>query len=165
MPTSPLFLMLCFGRGECQTPQAVRFVLTAIGLVAAGAMASAQKPSAGKTAPKANKTVTLVGCVQKGRTPNQFTLSDESGKYVVTGARIGRYLGVRVEIGGISDTSRFKVKGGLWPTANVAGQAGAMDPARAAMAAQPGGPASATGDVDLPRVVVKSVRTLDGRCG
>ena len=134
-------------------------------LVMAGAMASAQKTSADKTATKANKTLTLVGCVEKGATPNQFTLSDESGKYVVTGARIGRYVGLRVEIAGVSDNSRFKVKGGLWPTANVAGQAGAIDPARAAMAAQPGGPASATGDVDLPRVVVKSVRPLDARCG
>jgi hypothetical protein len=101
----------------------------------------------------------------KGATPNQFTLSDESGKYVVTGARIGRYVGLRVEIAGVSDTAKFKVKGGLWPTPNVAGQAGAIDPARAAMAAQPGGPASATGEVDLPRVVVKSVRALDSKCG
>jgi len=129
-------------------------------------MASAQKPSVDKTATKPSKTLTLVGCVEKGSTPNQFTLSDDqSGKYVVTGARIGRYVGLRVEIAGISDNSRFKVKGGLWPTPNIAGQAGAIDPARAATAAQPGGPASATGDVDLPKVVVKSVRALDSKCG
>jgi hypothetical protein len=129
-------------------------------------MASAQKPSVDKTATKPSKTLTLVGCVEKGNTPNQFTLSDDqSGKYVVTGARIGRYVGLRVEIAGISDNSRFKVKGGLWPTPNIAGQAGAIDPARAATAAQPGGPASATGDVDLPKVVVKSVRALDSKCG
>jgi len=128
-------------------------------------MASAQKPSVDKTATKPSKTLTLVGCVEKGNTPNQFTLSDDqSGKYVVTGARIGRYVGLRVEIAGVSDNSKFKVKGGLWPTANVAGQAGAIDPARAAVAAQPGGPASATGEVDLPKVVVKSVRALDARC-
>jgi hypothetical protein len=139
--------------------------MTAFCLVAAGAIASAQKPSADKTATKTNKTLTLVGCVEKGNTPNQFTLSDDqSGKYVVTGARIGRYVGLRVEIAGVSDNSKFKVKGGLWPTANVAGQAGAIDPARAAVAAQPGGPASATGEVDLPKVVVKSVRALDARC-
>lgn len=139
--------------------------MTAFCLLTAGAFASAQKPSADKTAAKTNKTLTLVGCVEKGGTPNQFTLSDErSGKYLVTGARIGRYVGMRVEIAGTSDNSRFTVKGGLWPTANVAGQAGAIDPVRAAVAAQPGGPASATGDVDLPRVVVKSVRTLDARC-
>lgn len=143
----------------------MRVLMTALCLVTAGAMVSAQKPSADKTATKANKTLTLVGCVERGATPNQFTLSDESGKYVVTGARIGRYVGLRVEIAGVSDNSKFKVKGGLWPTANVAGQAGAIDPARAAMAAQPGGPASATGEVDLPRVVVKSVRPLDARCG
>jgi hypothetical protein len=139
--------------------------MTAFCLVTAGAIGSAQKPSADKTATKASKTLTLVGCVEKGNTPNQFTLSDDqSGKYVVTGARIGRYVGLRVEIAGVSDNSKFKVKGGLWPTANVAGQAGAIDPARAAVAAQPGGPASATGEVDLPKVVVKSVRALDARC-
>ena len=143
----------------------MRGFMTAFCLVTAGAIASAQKPSADKTATKANKTLTLVGCVEKGNTPNQFTLSDDqSGKYVVTGARIGRYVGLRVEIAGVSDNSKFKVKGGLWPTANVAGQAGAIDPARAAVAAQPGGPASATGEVDLPKVVVKSVRALDARC-
>jgi hypothetical protein len=132
---------------------------------AAGVVASAQKTSTDKAPAKPNRTLTLVGCVEKGSTPNQFTVSDEqSGKYVVSGARIGRYVGLRVEIAGVSDNSRFKVKGGLWPTANVAGQAGALDPARAAVAAQPGGPSAATGDVDLPKVVAKSVRTLDARC-
>jgi hypothetical protein len=141
-------------------------VMTALCLTAAGAIAWAQKPSDDKTSAKSNKTVTLVGCVEKGSAPNQFTISDDaSGKYVVTGARIGRYLGQRVEIAGLSDNARFKVKGGLWPSPNVAGQAGAMDPARAAVAAQPGGPSSATGDVDLPKVTVKSVRALDARCG
>jgi hypothetical protein len=150
---------------ERRQPRAVRALMTAMCLVTAGASASAQKPSADKSATKVNKTLTLVGCVEKGNTPNQFTLSDdESGKYVVTGARIGRYVGLRVEIAGVSDNPRFKVKGGLWPTANVAGQAGAIDPARAAVAAQPGGPASATGEVDLPKIVVKSVRALDARC-
>ncbi len=139
--------------------------MTALCLVTAGAIALAQKPSADKAAAKTNKTVTLVGCVEKGSAPNQFTLADEeSGKYVVTGSRIGRYVGQRVEIAGISDSSKFKVKGGLWPTANAAGQAGAIDPVRAAMAAQPGGPSSATGEVDLPKVTVKSVRALDARC-
>lgn len=139
--------------------------MTALCLVTAGAMASAQKPSADKTATKTNKALTLVGCVEKGSTPNQFTLSDErSGKYLVTGARIGRYVGLRVEIAGIADNAKLQVKGGLWPTPNVAGQAGAIDPARAAVAAQPGGPSAATGDVDLPKVVAKSVRTLDAKC-
>lgn len=139
--------------------------MTALCLVTAGAMASAQK-SADKAAAKTNRTLTLVGCVERGSLPNQFTLADEeSGKYFVTGARIGRYVGQRVEIAGISDNSKFKVKGGLWPTPNAAGQAGAIDPVRAAMAAQPGGPYSATGQVDLPKVTVKSVRALDSRCG
>ena len=141
-----------------------RRFLAALCLATVGAVASAQTPS-DKAASKSNKVVTLVGCVERGSAPNQFTLSDgHARKYLVTGSRIGRYVGLRVEIAGISDKSRFKVNGGLWPTPNVAAQAGAMDPAQAAMAAQPGGPSSATGDFDLPRVVVKSVRTLDGAC-
>ena len=144
----------------------LRTFMAALCLLTAGAMASAQRSSSDKAAEKPNKTVTLVGCVEKGSAPNQFTLADEqSGKYLVTGARIGRYVGQRVQIAGISDNSKFKVKGGLWPTPNAAGQAGAIDPVRAAMDAQPGGPSSATGEVDLPKVNVKSVRLLDARCG
>src|SRR5688572_11138044 len=90
--------------------RAVRAFMAALCVVTAGAIASAQKPPADKAAAK-NRTLTLVGCVEKGSAPNQFTLADEeSGKYVVTGARIGRYVGQRVEIAGISDNSRFKVK-------------------------------------------------------
>ena len=148
-----------------RTSKAVGVPLSASRESAVATSAVSTRFSADKSATKVNKTLTLVGCVEKGNTPNQFTLSDdESGKYVVTGARIGRYVGLRVEIAGVSDNPRFKVKGGLWPTANVAGQAGAIDPARAAVAAQPGGPASATGEVDLPKIVVKSVRALDARC-
>jgi hypothetical protein len=143
----------------------LRTFMAVLCLLTAGAIASAQKPSADKAA-KSNRTVTLVGCVEKGSAPNQFTLADEqAGKYLVAGNRIGRYVGQRVEIAGISDNSKFKVKGGLWPSPNAAGQAGAIDPVRAAMDAQPGGPSSATGEVDLPKVNVKSVRLLDARCG
>lgn len=145
----------------------LRAFMATLCLLTADAMASAQKPSGDKAAAKTNKTLTLVGCVEKGSAPNQFTLADEqSGKYLVAGGRIGRYVGQRVEIAGISDNSKFKVKGGLWPSPNAAGQAGAIDPVRAAMDAQPGGPSSATGtEVDLPKVNVKSVRLLDARCG
>ena len=134
-------------------------------VVAAAAIASAQKPASTKADAQAIKTLTLTGCVEKGSTPNQFTVSDEhSGKYQVTGGRMGRYVGQRVEIAGISDPSKLKVKGGLWPSPNAAAQAGAMDPTRAAVAAQPAGPASGTGDVDLPTLAVKSVRALARGC-
>lgn len=136
-------------------------------LVASSSLSmSAQQPStqSDKKA-AAPKTLTLTGCVERGQTPNSYTVEDDvNGKYSVSGNGINKYLGKRVEIAGVPGSTRLKVKGGLWPTPNAAGQAGAMDPVKAAIAAQPGGGATGTGDVDLPTLKVKSVRTLDGGC-
>ena len=126
---------------------------------------AASPPASDKTDKNVPKTVTLSGCVAKGNgQPNQITLDDQqNGKFQLSGNRIGRYLGRRVEIAGTADTSRLKIKGGLWPTPNAAAQ-GAMDPVRAAIASQPGGGSSGTGDADLPSFKVKSIKTLDGGC-
>jgi hypothetical protein len=59
---------------------------------------------------------------------------------------------------------RLSIRGGLWPSANVAGQAGAIDPAQASIARQPGGAASGAGVIDLPEFRVASVRSIDGSC-
>jgi hypothetical protein len=124
-----------------------------------------QKPSDAAKKDTAPKVVTLSGCVEKGTTPNQYTLNDDvNGRYQVSGSGIDKYVGRRVEVAGTPGSTRFKVKGGLWPTPNVAARAGDIDPAQAAIAAQPGGGAHGTGDVDLPTLKVRSVRTLDGGC-
>ncbi|MBS1819317.1 MAG: hypothetical protein JSU08_15390 [Acidobacteria bacterium] len=115
--------------------------------------------------PAQPRTLTLTGCVEKGVTPNQYTIADElNGKYEVSGSDIRKYLGKRVQVAGVPGSTRLRVKGGLWPTPNVAAQGGAIDPGKAAIAAQPGGGATGTGDVNLPTLKVKSVRTLDGGC-
>jgi hypothetical protein len=139
-------------------------LLLATASVAAGQQPTPTPPASDKTDKNAPKTVTLSGCVAKGKgQPNQFTLDDEqNGKYQLSGAQIGRYLGRRVEIAGTTDTSRLKIKGGLWPTPNVAAQGD--DPVRAAIASQPGGGSFGTGDTDLPSFRVKSVKTLEGGC-
>lgn len=126
----------------------------------------AQAPSQdAKKAPAPARTLTLTGCVEKGGTPNQLTIQDPvNGRYEVSGSSIRKYLGRRVQVAGTAGSTRFRVKGGLWPTPNVAAQAGDIDPAKAAVAAQPGGPSSGTGEVDLPTFKVKSVRTLDQAC-
>jgi hypothetical protein len=149
----------------------MRSYLIGVLLLATAAAASAQQPAAAPSTPDKNdknapKTVTLSGCVTKGKgQPNQFTLDDDqNGKYPLSGNQIGHYLGQRVEIAGTTDTARVKIKGGLWPTPNVAAQGGSIDPVRAAIASQPGGGASGTGDTDLPSFRVKSVRTLEGGC-
>lgn len=140
---------------------------TALTIAACITGVSAQQPSSPeKKPPRAARTVTLTGCVERGSTPTQVTIDDPlNGRYEVSGSDIKKYLGQRVRVAGTPGSTRFRVKGGLWPTPNVAAQAGAIDPARAAVAAQPGGPASGTGDIDLPTFKVKAIRTLDGACG
>ena len=138
--------------------------------VPAAQSASAKPSGQADDRSSANKTdpgpVVLTGCVAKGNGPREFTVTDEAnGTYRVTGSGIDRYVGRRVEIAGKPDTSKLKIVGGLYPTPNVAAQAGSMDPVRAVIAAMPGGPAGGTGEVALATFKVKSVRTLDGGCG
>ena len=137
-------------------------------LVAVGSLELSAQQSGSQAEKKpqsAPRTLTLTGCVEKGGTPNQFTLQDEAnGKYEVSGSGINKFVGKRVQIAGTPGSNRFRVKGGLWPTPNVAGQAGAIDPAKAAIASQPGGGATGTGDIALPTLKVRSIRALDGGC-
>jgi hypothetical protein len=121
------------------------------------------KKAPAKAAPK---TISLSGCVVRGgeTMPEQFTLEDvNEGKYRLTGVKLQDYIGQRVQIaGGVVETKRLTIKGGLTPNANVAAQAGAMDPARAAVASAGG--AAGPGTVDLPEFKVKSVRPVSGEC-
>ena len=138
-------------------------------VIAASVCASLAAQSSGQADKKGNesqsKTITLTGCVEKGATPNQYTIADDSnGKYEVSGSDIKKYLGQRVQVAGTPGSTRFRIKGGLWPTPNVAAQAGDIDPAKAAIAAQPGGGATGTGEIDLPTFKVKAVRTIDSAC-
>lgn len=113
-----------------------------------------------------SKTVTLTGCVEKAAGPgSRYTMQGADGsRYEVSGGGINKFVGKRVEVAGVPGSTRLKVKGGLWPTPNVAAQGGAIDPAKAAVAAMPGGGATGTGDVNLPTVKVKSIRSIDGVC-
>ena len=82
--------------------------------------------------------------------------------YRLTGTDVRDYIGRRVQIVGGVQSKRFTIVGGLTPNANVAAQAGAMDPARAATAAAGG--AAGPGSVELPEFRVKSVRPVSGGC-
>ena len=53
---------------------------------------------------------------------------------------------------------------GLWPSPNVAAQAGALDPAKAAVANLPGGAADAVGVNPLPEFKVIRLRGVEGAC-
>lgn len=135
------------------------------GILASGAAASAQQTREATPKNQPDRPISLTGCVEKGSTPSQYTITDmQNGKYEVSGSNIARYVGRRVQVAGSAGSSRFRVVGGLWPNPNVAAQAGDMDPAKAALATQPGGPYSGTGEVALPTFKVKSVRTMSGAC-
>ena len=119
-----------------------------------------------KQAPaKSPKTISLSGCVVRGADPpDRYMLEDAAeGKYRLTGIKMREYIGQRVTIAGaVVETRRLTIKGGLTPNANVAAQAGAMDPVRAAVASAGG--SAGPGTVELPEFKVRSVRPVSGSC-
>lgn len=118
--------------------------------------------------PKDTKTtLTLSGCVSRSNAaPGTFTFAETGtdAKYRLSGVGVRKYAGQRVEIVGASVGRRPTIRGGLLPSPNTAAQAGALDPARAAIASLPGGPNSGTGTVELPEFRVTRVRALGGSC-
>jgi hypothetical protein len=82
--------------------------------------------------------------------------------YRLTGTAVRDYVGQTVLIVGGSASKKLTIRGGLVPSPNVAAQAGAMDPARAAVASQGG--SAGPGSVELPEFKVKSVRQVSGSC-
>jgi hypothetical protein len=133
-------------------------------LAAQSAPAATAKKAAPKDAPP--KSVTLVGCVTgDGTTDSPFKLADaeEGTAYRLTGANVRAFAGKRVEVVGGPDSRRVRIVGGLVPSANVAGQAGAMDPARAAVESAPLSTA-AKNEPELREFRVRSVRSVTGGC-
>ena len=138
-------------------------IACALALLSTSAVVAQDKTE--KSPKPAPKIITLSGCVVRGETtPGQFTLEDkEAGtKYRLTGTDFREYIGRRVQIVGGVPSRRFTIVGGLTPNANVAAQAGDMDPARAANAAAGG--VAGPGTVQLPEFRVKSVRPVSGAC-
>lgn len=130
----------------------------------------AQTPSAPPPADAkkgSDRPLTLNGCVSRSRAPQDpFTLSETGtgAEYRLTGKRLGKYVGRRVEVVGVTLGGRLTIRGGLLPSPNVAAQAGAMDPAKAAIANMTGATAGSEGSVVLPEFRVARVRALDGSC-
>ena len=140
-----------------------RVLPLALVLLSVAPIGAPDKKSDGKD-PKP-KTISLSGCVVKGEgKADQYTIEDkEEGKYRLTGINLSDYVGRRVMIGGaIPDSKRLVFKTGLTPNANVAAQAGSMDPVQAAVASAGG--SAGPGTVELPEFKVKSVRPVSGGC-
>jgi hypothetical protein len=107
---------------------------------------------------------TLTGCITSDDGGARFTLSDiKRGTFELTGSDVRPYLGQRVQVKGAS-SARLHVTGGLWPTPNVAAQAGAIDPIQAAIAAMPGGTARGTRSEPILEFRVEGIRSVKGGC-
>ena len=129
-------------------------------------VAGAQSPPASPST-KSPTPVELVGCVsnQPGAS-GAFTFDESSGsKYRLTGKSVRKYAGQMVRVVGGPQGRKLSISGGLWPSANAAGQAGGLDGAKESIARQPGGGGAGVGGIDLPEFRVVSVRTVDGSCG
>jgi len=149
-----------------------RLAISTLMFLAAASFAAGQSnpPAASQSTPKgAPQPLTLSGCVQPSdSSPTRFTFEDDTNPkaaetYRLSGTNMKKYSGQRVEIIGGVVTPKLKISGGLRPSANVAGQAGAMDPTQAVIAGSSGGAATGTGNSELPEFRVTSVKTL-GAC-
>jgi len=142
------------------------------GLVALLVLFHAAQGSAqtGKPAPAPateSKEVRLSGCISRDAVrPGQFNFLDNNSgdKYRLTGKGLKKFVGQRVEIVGGPPGKGVTFRTGLWPSPNVAAQAGALDPAKAAVANLPGGAADAAGVNPLPEFHVVRLRGVDGGC-
>ena len=121
-----------------------------------GAQSGATTPSSAQpAAPKPDKTLTLTGCVQRDETKaGWFTLSDKKtgATYRLAGTNVKAYVWRNV-----------RIVGGLVPSANIAAQAGAIDPTKAAAAYQGANPPG-TGSLELLEFNVARVRPTTGSC-
>jgi hypothetical protein len=141
--------------------------LLSIVMAATFAAQAGSNSAPARGAAKGTKTITLSGCVNRDvSTPGSFTFvqTDSGARYRLTGVGMRKYVGQRVEVFGGPQGRRLTVRGGLLPSPNVAAQAGALDPTKAAVAGMPAGPNTGTGSVQLPEFRVTRVRSLGGSC-
>src|SRR4051812_32917374 len=144
-----------------------------ISFLLAAALLAQSQPAA--PAPKVDKIdpnapITMNGCVTRdyadSKNANAYTFVDgtDGTRYHLKGKSLSKYSGMSVQVVGLVETKKLRVAGGLWPSPNVAGQAGAIDPAKAGVAALPGGPTTGTGNVDLPTLNVTRLSLGQGEC-
>jgi hypothetical protein len=137
--------------------------LVAFSLAVSADVIAAQDSKSSKDAPK---NIELTGCVSLApEASGQFALVDAAsgGTYRLSGKGIGKYAGQRVTVVGGPQNRRLGMRFGLWPSPNVAAQAGALDPAQESIARQQGGSASGT-ETRLPEFRVVRMRGVEGSC-
>lgn len=134
-------------------------------IVAAAASAVAAQSSA--PAKKPPKSMTVTGCVgEDAANAGHYTLQDFSNgtSYRLAGTDLRQYLGRRVSVVGSEQRAKLKIVGGLVPNPNIAAQGGAVDPTRAAMAAQGSEGNARPGTIEVPELKVKTVHAVPGDC-
>jgi hypothetical protein len=132
-------------------------------LILALAIVNFQSPAPAPTPTPSPKALTVSGCVADDTAnPSRYLFTDSDGStYRLSGTDVRHYVGRRVQLtGSVVDSKRLHIGGGLVPSANVAGQAGAMDPAQAAMAAAT--PSGSRPPMQTFRVT--RVKTVAGTC-
>jgi len=143
-----------------------RLVLNA-SVVAVMTVASVASGAQSPEPPKpATARVELTGCVSLSPgSSGQFAFVDagSGGTYRLSGRSVKKYAGQRVTLVGDPSTKRLRVRLGLWPSPNVAAQAGALDPAQESIARQAGGAANVP-DTAVPELKVVRVQGAEGSC-
>jgi hypothetical protein len=157
------------------------FVVAALAAFAPGSQTTTPAPSAPPTTPATSaaapatlagkpanpKPLSLTGCITQ-TDPDKYTLNDDKhGLFQLIGKPLDIYIGKRVEVDGTSTTtSGLHITTGLYPTPNLAAQAGA-DPVGAFTASMPGGGSRGTGTTSsdsAPMYTVTSVKPAKGVC-
>jgi hypothetical protein len=141
----------------------------AVSSTCVAAAAADQTTTSSATKKDATKSITLTGCVVRDAADaTHFTLADftsgETTYRLAGGADVRKYIGQRVTVSGLRVEPKVAIVGGLVPSPNIAAQAGAIDPTRAAMAAQGSEANGRPGSIQVPEVRVRAVREASGGC-
>jgi hypothetical protein len=136
-----------------------------VALLLTAVAAAVQAPPRGDEDRRAD--IEFTGCVSL--TPaetGEFTFVDGStgSTYRLSGRGIHKYAGRRVAVVSRKESHGLRIRFGLWPSANVAGRAGDIDPAQASIARQPGGGAGRADAASFPELRVERMRGVDGIC-
>jgi hypothetical protein len=137
-------------------------VAIALGVLAPRLAIAQSKGPSGKNA----TALTMTGCVSaKPDASGRYTFEGADGmsKFQLTGRRLARWAGQRVElVGGSPDGGGLAIRGGLvGPQAGARGVA--LDPAQESIRRQPGGGGAGIGPT-YPEFKVSTVKTVEGTC-
>jgi hypothetical protein len=138
----------------------------ALMIVSAVAMAAQdQTKAAAPEQTKATTTVELTGCVSLSPSSSgqfAFVEATSGGTYRLNGKGLKKYAGQRVRLVGDPSSKRVRIRMGLWPSPNVAAQAGALDPAQESIARHSAGTSGMP--ENAPELRVVRVHGVEGAC-